>query len=301
MDAVFPLNRLCIISLFRNNESYLPFFLQCCNEWEKTKQVSYYFIENDSTDATPALLKEFIHNKRGKVVSGSLHDSFQVRNIGDGRNYERIIPLANLRNYIVDLAANESFGFPSFEKETCVLLVDSDIFFPVDVLSKIEGEWAEYAESKENVGMLTCYTQQIYDARRQQMMGLKVTDVNKIVHLSHYFDTYAFLDDNQRSHFPYCAFEKCRLCEAGRPATATYPRPLIPRDKRFVHVSSAFGGFALVPASVLMNPRVRWSSHSTGFEGKLMIAEHVVFCDRLLTATGKGIILLQNVDSLSRL
>jgi hypothetical protein len=65
-------------------------------------------------------------------------------------------------------------------------------------------------------------------------------------------------------------------------------------------VAAAFGGFALVPTTLLRDERIRWTTYATGFDRARALAEHVVFCDRLRTITGKRIVVLQDVDCIYR-
>lgn len=114
----------------------------------------------------------------------------------------------------------------------------------------------------------------------------------------HYYDTFAFRDQHCRSHQPFCGFARCRFCAVGRPAG--YPLPLVPTDQCIVDVTSAYGGFALVPSPIVADPRLRWGTYAGELPEGRSLCEHVVFCDRLRTLTGKRVVVLQEIDDVYR-
>ena len=66
-------------------------------------------------------------------------------------------------------------------------------------------------------------------------------------------------------------------------------------------MAAAFGGLALIPTWILREPRIRWSTYGHGADQTQMLSEHVVFCDRLRTVTGRRVVVLQDVDCVYRL
>ena len=92
----------------------------------------------------------------------------------------------------------------------------------------------------------------------------------------HYYDTFAFVDDQWRLHWPNCIFSNCTKCQA-----------LVAADIRIapeglLTVSSAFGGLALIKAGILADPSIRWKPP----EGTpYTLCEHIGFCAALQSRT----------------
>jgi hypothetical protein len=65
-DGDKKINKISIICMFKNNESYLSnFFFKIVAEFEETYEADfeYYIIENNSSDNTRVLLKDFFKKK----------------------------------------------------------------------------------------------------------------------------------------------------------------------------------------------------------------------------------------------
>jgi len=198
-----------------------------------------------------------------------------------------------MRNFITDVAMAE----PPADPDEWTLLLDSDIFFPEDILERMFAARA-IDPVPESIGMLTCYTQQLFPADRIPAIAEPCPDMPAWALAGHYFDTYAFRDAGHRHHHPFCAFARCRRCRAGGRSEAA--PGLIPADRTIVDVAAAFGGLALLPTRCLHDPRIRWTTYGSGHDRDHVLAEHVVFCDRLRTITGKRVVVLQDVDCVYR-
>ena len=283
---------LAVVSLFRDNADYLPHAFSRFAAWERAGlPIRYYFLENDSSDATAGLLAEFMQGRRGRLESRRLAMRYERR--PDGENHDRIMPLSRMRNFIMDIAMND----PPQAADEWTLLLDSDIFFPDDVLSRIFAARAEDPRP-ESIGMLTCYTQQLFQPDRIPRISSPAKGMPGFAICDHYFDTFAFQDIGHRHHHPFCSFARCRRCRED--GSQQYPLPLVPADRSIVDVAAAFGGFALVHTETLRDPRIRWTTYGSGCDQERVLAEHVVFCDRLRTITGRRVVVLQNVDCVYR-
>ncbi len=282
---------LCVIALFRDNADYLPHAFARFEAWERAGlPLRYYFLENDSVDATAPLLSEFMRQRRGRLTSRQL--AIRYERARSGQNYDRVMPLARMRNFAVDVAMADA----PLAADEWTLLLDSEIYFPDDVLDRIFVARAGDARP-DSIGMLTCYTQQLF-LPEQMVVGTPAPGIPGYVVADHYFDTFAFQDIDHCHHHPYCCFTRCRRCRLGRPAN--YPLRLVPESAAVLDVAAAFGGFALVPTALLRDERIRWTTYATGFDRARALAEHVVFCDRLRTIAGKRVVVLQDVDCIYR-
>lgn len=281
-----------VVAMFRDNANYLPHAFARFEAWERRGlRLRYHFLENDSTDTTAALLAGFLQGRMGRLESRSLAVPYQPR--PDGQNYDRVMPLARMRNFIVDVAMAQ----PPAGSNEWTLLLDSEIYFPDDLLDRVFA--ARLRDPRpETIGMLTCYTQQLFQPEQIPGIAAACPEMPQWAVADHYFDTFAFQDAHHRHHHPFCAFARCRRCSAsGRPDD---PRFLIPADRPIVDVAAAFGGIAVVPTEILRDPRIRWTTYGSGFGQDRVLAEHVVFCDRLRTITGRRVVVLQDVDRVYR-
>lgn len=283
---------LAVVAMFRDNASYLPHAFSRFEAWERAGlPIRYYFLENDSVDATAALLAEFMRGRRGRLESRRLAVRYDRRR--GSQHHDRIMPLARMRNFIVDTAMADS----QCTEHEWTLLLDSEIFFPVDVLGRMFLS-RSLDPNPESIGMLTCYTQQLFSPQAAPGATVPCPDMPNWAIADHYFDTFAFQDAGHRHHHPFCAFARCRRCGPSRPPG--HRQHLIPSTAAIVEVAAAFGGLALVPTSILRDPRIRWTTYGSGFEQEQMLAEHVVLCDRLRTITGRRVVVLQDVDCVYR-
>jgi hypothetical protein len=216
---------LAVVALYRDNAAYLPAALERFAAWERSGlPVRYHFLENDSTDGTPALLERFLRGRPGRLTSRRLAVRYERR----GTGYDRIMTLARMRNYVVDQLAAESPLHPA----EWTLLVDSGIHFPTDILERIFA--AAAADSAPGtIGMLTCYTQQLFAADQVPKVGRPAVDMPGFRLADHYYDIYPFQDLDHRNHAPLCAFARCRYCGAQRLCTRAHrgaPRPAASLD-----------------------------------------------------------------------
>jgi hypothetical protein len=291
--AALPPKALNVIMLVRDNADWLPHPFSRFEAWERAGlPCRYYILENDSTDDTAAVAAAFMEGRRGKLESRSL--ALRYFKDARGANYDRIMPLARMRNHITDTA----MAGAALAADEWTLLLDSGIHFPEDILERVSDAVGRDPDPS-SIGMITPYSQQLFEPERIAPLGEPMAEMPGYAIAGHYYDTYSLQDANHLHHFPFCGFERCRRCAASRPPG--YPLRLIPAGVGIVDVASAFGGFALLPTALLRDPRLRWTTYSMGFDRSQVLVEHVVFCERLRTLFSKRVVVLQDVDCVYRL
>jgi len=283
---------LSVVMMVRDGASHLPHVLRRFEAWEQRGvAMRYTFLENDSVDGTAALIRRFMACRNGDAEYRSL--AIPYNRSSHGQDRRRIVPLARMRNHVLQLSLRSSVAVD----EEWTLLLDAGIHFDEDVLGDVFTAMAADPDPS-SIAMATCYTRQ---AVRVGSPGAcnPIADLPGMAATEHYFDTYAFHDAGYESHYPYCPFERCTICPAA--ASSGVPRRRIPRERAIVDVAAAFAGLALIPTPLLHCPRVRWDTYGTGIGGSSMLAEHVLFCDRLRTVSGGRVVVLQNVERVYRL
>lgn len=290
-DGEREVTAISVLALYRNSNEYLKFAFDRFNDWEAYYDCTfyYYFIENDSTDGTPDTIKTFFATHRGRLFTGKLDADY--KNLGE--NFGRTQTLAKLRNALVDAVMPLQTQWTVF--------VDSNIFFPVDILQR----FFAVEPAKHGIGMLTPYTKQVHTVGILKSLGFKLnidpaitSEDGKIVDLRAAFDTFSYHDASCRTHFPLCPFAKCMLCASVRPAD--YALGIIPESQDVADMRSAFSGFGLIQSEALNHPRIRWQTLAFDHTGKSSLCEHALFCDRLITVTGKRVVVVQSVDDVFR-
>jgi hypothetical protein len=275
------IKRISIISMFKNNEKYLTdFFIGMMNEFESYYDIKfdYYIIENNSKDDTRKILKSFIETKseKSKLLLFNKHTDY--KNIGTGKNHDRLVNLTNIRNKLVN-------SITPLDSEWS-LFIDSNIYFKVEILK----DMFSIIPKENNIGMIIPYTQQLF------IPNVHKLNLTKPTLLNHFYDTFSFYDNNSKTFWPYCAFEKCKLCKR----ETCKDRQSIPTSESIVDIDSGFGGFALIETNIINNKDIRWKTLSHEVKDDESICEHYLFCHSLKLITKKRIVLLQNVDEIYR-
>jgi glycosyltransferase involved in cell wall biosynthesis len=274
--------RISVMCMFRNNSQYLKtFFVETMNQMEQLYDVEfdYYIIENNSTDNTRELLKEFIKTKsnRSKLLLFDLKQDF--RNIGDGKNFERLFNLGRIRNKLVN-------SVTPLESQWC-LFIDSNIFFKKEILLQM------FEHCQEDIGMMTPYTQQLFIP---EIHGKYIRNLEKPTLYNHYYDTFSYFDKNKKTFWPYCGFEKCSYCVR---RDCNY-REIVPKDLDVVDVTACFGGFALIRTEIINDDRIRWDTMSHEIQKDESVCEHFLFCYMLKGITKKRVVICQHVNDIYR-
>ena len=131
--------KISVFSLFRDSESYLDRFFSDVKSVEKATnaEFEYFFYENDSTDNTADILKKWIKNKKGKVLSENVNE----KSYGSTLEPNRMIKMARIRNKMAELGKPVSSDY-------CIV-IDSDITFDKNIIN-------DYLKFKNlNFSMLT--------------------------------------------------------------------------------------------------------------------------------------------------
>lgn len=284
-DADKNISEISVVCMFRNNEDYIKnFFIETMIQMESKYdvQLNYYIIENDSTDRTRQLLHDFIKTRssQSKLLLFSLENDF--RNIGDGKNYERLHSLGKIRNKLVE-------NITPLSSQWC-LFIDSNIYFRTDILESM------FSKCDASIGMMIPYTQQLFIPEiHGKYFHMKL---DKPTLFNHFYDTFSFYDKNNKTFWPYCAFEKCSYCKDNRQACKY--RTVIPTDVDVVDVGSGFGGFALIRTEIVNDPRIKWDTASYEVQKDESLCEHFLFCYLLRKLTGKRIVIMQHVNNIYR-
>jgi len=284
-DGSEQVTHITILCMFKNNEDYLKnFFFDAMNSFEKIYDVHFDYIihENNSKDSTKELLKTFIRSKSKKSQLTTYDFTRDYKNIGNGKNNDRIANLSKIRNKLVESARPLTSVWN--------ILIDSNIFFQPTILT----EMFSCNPTNQNIGMFSPYTQQL------MIPGVHISsEYKKPVLLNHYYDTFSFFDTRSKTFWPFCAFEKCNFCSKDA-KTKTFDRHFISRNKDIVDVNSAFGGFAIIHKDILNNSQITWDTCSHDSSKDESLCEHFLFCFMAKRLSGKRIVLLQNVDKIHR-
>jgi hypothetical protein len=297
-DGVTDVTEISVMGMFRNNEPFLSnFLLKQLEVLEATYDVnfSYYFIENDSTDNTRKILKTWFEGsiggvkKNGKLLLGKLTREYNAQK---GECFDRTNTLAKLRNTLIDSMVPLTSQWTIF--------LDSHIYFPVNILERMLND---LHPAKQNIGMITPYTKQVYTNEQLKRMGINIrTPVplpdNERIDLLHNFDTFTLITDDNVMYYPACPFRRCLICPYIRDANKKLP--IIEPEQNIIDCRSTFNGFGLIDSSAFNHPRVRWDTIAYDQTGNMSLCDHVLMCDRLRTVTGKRIVLLQNIDDVLR-
>ena len=128
-----PLNcgmKVNIFMLARDNEGSLHKTLSSFDKLEG--DITYYFLENDSIDKTPTLLREFLSNHKGKLLSMSMGKE----KWGEVRSKGRIADMADYHNWNKDMCT---------EWKDFSVIMDTEIAFQSDILEKFSNSLKDAA------------------------------------------------------------------------------------------------------------------------------------------------------------
>jgi hypothetical protein len=293
-DGEKQIKNISILGLFRDCSDYFEYFTKVMIDMENMYNVTfdYFFCENDSKDDTRDKLKKFAKGRQCKLLLLQLEKDYSTNDLAI--NLERIHTLLTLRNKLKD-----TFG--PF-KSDWTMIVDTGIYFRPTILH----DMFNYKKNDENIGAMCPYVVQIYSKEkiidrpefqhlRQHLQNVK--SPTDLINLEHFYDTYSTIDNNSIFMYPFCPFEKCLLC---KPARSQFDYKLIPADKPIVEVNSTFGGFCLIDTNIFNNKSVRWDTICLNMVKHTSICEHILFCDRIRTVSGKKVVILQDIKNVFR-
>jgi hypothetical protein len=292
LDNDISIKSISILCLFRNSSTYLDYFFKIMERFEDIYDIKfqYYFCENNSTDDTRAKLKQFSKNRDCKLLLLELEKDYIQNELSI--NFDRINTLLTLRNKLKDTFAPFNTDY--------TLFIDSGIHFKENILQ----DMFKYNPTKNNIAMMIPYVVQIYPKKliinKPEFANFKKqieSSDAELINLNHYFDTYATIDNNSIFMYPLCPFKKCNLCA---PMRKQFNYELIPEDQHIAEVKSSFAGFAIIKTEIFNNINVRWDSICLNTNKHTSICEHILFCDRVKTVSGKKVVVLQAVQDIFR-
>ncbi len=117
--------KISVFSLFRDNGEQLKQCLSTLEEIEKETEAefNYFFYENDSTDNTPAILKEWFKDKEGTLHS----DAPGAPKYGSTLDPQRMIHMATIRNNMLSLDTARDSDY--------AIIFDSDVVFDKNIVN----------------------------------------------------------------------------------------------------------------------------------------------------------------------
>lgn len=284
-DGVQDVRRIHVLALFRDNATFFRRFMAPL--WSKTEEYfsmvefNYHFLENDSTDETPALLSQFADTRgTSKVHVHTLSE--EAKNAGGyveggapgGTDFTRMQRMVFLRNTLMELAS------PYIDESDWVLLVDTDIIFQPQALSDLMAQ----EPRKNNIAMICAATKHGHYAKHVReaipVEHASAADYD-IIPTGHYYDVFAFVDKNGHLFYPRCAFSSCSQCTSVGFGAAKAPN----NTGGVRDVRSCFGGLCFLDAKYFLNRSVKWDS--IDIAGQFSLCEHILFCDRVRSIGGR--------------
>jgi len=126
--------KISVFSLFRDSGDLINETLSRLDGMrDKTDaDFEYFFYENDSRDETPLILKEWMSNKSGKVLTENLN----IQKFNSTFEPQRMIHLSNIRNKMLSLAGKINSDYS--------VIFDSDVIFDEDIINR----YLEYKDLK---------------------------------------------------------------------------------------------------------------------------------------------------------
>ena len=117
--------RISIFSLFRDSEKILPQCFKSLKSIEKKTNAEfyYYFYENDSRDNTACILEDWFKDRKGKLLSETLH----APKFGSTLDPQRMILMSQVRNKMLNLDTNKNSDYS--------IIFDSDVNFDGDIVN----------------------------------------------------------------------------------------------------------------------------------------------------------------------
>ncbi len=213
-----------MISLWRDSQSYIYTSLNQLSNQEKELGDSYSFFysfyENDSVDDTSIILREWLDNRKGILLTEK-HNHPKWESVP---STSRTAAMAHYRNSCLDSLRDKKFDY--------LFVIDSDIYYNNDLFKSM----IDLIDNNEMYGMITSNTQQ------------NVSDKFGFDKQTSYYDSWALKDliGNQGLSFAYNPFIKSAdrsKWEEGLP----------------IIVASAFGGISLVRGDLIQEKELSWN------------------------------------------
>jgi hypothetical protein len=292
------LTRVGVLLILRDCEAYLGYLFSRFDDLEETYRgkvaFSYFIYENDSADTTPVLLTQWSEAPRYKDRVQLLCERQATEYVKDGTTCDRIQRIVNARNRLLDECRH------SLAETDKTLVIDSNIYFEISDLQAI----LNISES-EHAAIVTCNTICVNinnDSKRAA--ALDVPPDLPYYTFQHYYDTYAFVDSEQRLLYPQCPSPLCK-----DPTCETCPYKWT-TNQEVLRVASAWGGFVLIDSAIFKHDDIKWelltveeamqqgiikTSRYLARSQTNAICEHIPFCKKTCEKLGKPCVVATNV------
>ncbi len=215
---------IAVISLWRDSQNHIYSSLGQLAQQEQDLGIDYSFFysfyENDSIDDTPQILRTWLQDREGVLLTKK-HNHPKWESVP---SRSRTAAMAEYRNACLYSLGNRKYDY--------LFIVDSDIYYEKDLFQSM----IKLMDNNKMYGMITPNTQQNVPDK----FGLKQS--------TSYYDSWALkdLNGNQGLSFAYNPFIMFR-------DRADWEK-LLP-----ISVSSAFGGISLVRGKLLQENKLLWN------------------------------------------
>jgi hypothetical protein len=271
-----------VMVILKNNAKWLQYTLSKFQAMEAMYSCTfhYFFYENDSTDGTKELLHSFMQGRLGKLTSEN--GVAPYTNIGV--NYSRTDGIAKLRNRLLNEMRPVQTDW--------TLMIDSGIYFKPENL----GQMFKCKPAANNIVMVTPFSTEAFTGASLKLMAKSVdlpsNSENRVFSMNHYYDSFAFVDTNNKNYWPHCNFSHCKRCASIRGEHVSLVT--IEKEQPIIKARSAYGGFAVIKSAILNNPVVKWNT--LDLSDKYALCEHIHFCDTVTSSTGGNIVIDTDVN-----
>ncbi len=215
---------IAVISLWRDSQTYIDTSLKQLSNQEdelgSDYSFFYSFYENDSVDDTPEILREWLEDRQGILLSDKLnHPKWE-----SVPSRKRTAAMAQYRNICLYAIRDKNYDY--------LFIIDSDIFYDKDLFKSM----IHLIDNNQTYGMVTSNTQQ------------NVSDKFDLSKTTSYYDSWALMDlqGNKGISFAY------------NPFVSTADRRKWDRSLP-ISVASAFGGISLVRGDLLREKNLIWN------------------------------------------
>jgi glycosyltransferase involved in cell wall biosynthesis len=272
-DGASQVKQIAVFLMFRNNAAYLSYLFDMLPKIEAAYDCAfaYYIYENDSTDNTATLCRDFLSTRSGEFWTEKLGTSFD----NDGTAYTRIQRITTARNRLLELCRDKLVA-----SEWC-LFIDSDIIFDADILTKM----FEIKPTTSGIGVITCKSIEIMPIPGQTQFATHM----------HYYDTFAYVRLDDVMPYPQCCSKECKtpVCTYYRQQNNWHES-----DEDYDEVRSAWAGFVLVKSDSFVNPEVKWKTVCLKGES---LCEHLYLCDAIRCTTRRKVIKMNTATTFRKL
>ena len=215
---------IAVISLWRDSQTYIHTSLNqlSTQEYELGSDYSFFysFYENDSVDDTSKILREWLEDRQGILLTQKLnHPKWE-----SVPSRSRTEAMAQYRNTCLYSLRDKKYDY--------LFIVDSDIYYANDLFKSM----IHLIDNNQMYGMITPNTQQ------------NVSDKFDLSKSTSYYDSWA-LKDLQRNKGLSFSYNPFVMTADRRKWDRSLP----------ISVASAFGGISLVRGELLQEKKIIWN------------------------------------------